>query len=256
MLPSTTGRVIDEQQIGQPQRPGSFVVDREVVVGMRHRPRVHPQRAVAEIEHHLARNQQRWRDQLAALRQIAEIALQGLLVELAARGQRTRELRVPDELWLVVEERGGAEQMVGMHMREDDVAHRQAESRDGSRAAAPCPPASEPPVSMTATQLVADDEADIGLVAEVARRALLVHAVVDVVARRNLMDGKALGRQAGRDREQPASRRREPCDDASGHASAALVPFRLRAGCRKSAPAGKPAQLRRQVNSPNSLTRL
>ena len=107
------------------------------------------------------------RDQLAALRQVAEVALQGLLIELAARSQRSRQLRMADELRLIRHERSGAQHVVGVHVREDHVAHgslRDAPDRRTQR----CTHRQRAARVDHCDTAVADDEADIGLVAEIA----------------------------------------------------------------------------------------
>ena len=61
-------RMVDEQQIGQPQRAGQLVVDGEIVVRVSHWPCVQADATATEIEEQLVLDQQRRLYYFAALR--------------------------------------------------------------------------------------------------------------------------------------------------------------------------------------------
>ena len=91
VLPSTTGVCCTNNRSDTQRVPVFLIENREIVVGVRHRPGAQNYSPAAEVERHFIPDQQRGRNDLTAGGQVAEVAHQRIEVELArcckARGR-------------------------------------------------------------------------------------------------------------------------------------------------------------------------
>ena len=153
MLPSSAGTMIEEDEVAGEERLRCGVEDRQVVVGMRGRPGAKLERSSAEVEAHAASSTSSVGDDdrdLSRERCPEQIAVRREIVRAACRERRRQALRA-DEGDVRRLESGVAEDMVGMHVRVDDVADRLVGHRLDRGEQCARPPRRFRRVSITAT---------------------------------------------------------------------------------------------------------
>ena len=164
---------------------------------MRRRVRRQLEHAPAEIDLGPPLHQPRRRHDDRPRGEISQRLLQAPGIVGFAPCQRRRQGAVADDLGLFRQERGRAEDMIGMHVALDEVADRQVGvPPDGF----PQSLAPEPAAAAVDHRdlLAADDEADIGDGAEIGRGHFGVNALRDKEPGRDLGDRRAVGRAAAR----------------------------------------------------------
>ena len=178
--------VTDEQEIAEPQRCGGPVEHSEVRVRVRSFPGAQAQYAPAEVEFIGRRNRSRWQDHLALPGRVAKLALERVQVIRAAPPHRIGKARVADEVGSILDERRIAEDVIRMHVRIDDVAHRcRRDTRDRPPQRATHRIAAAGIDHRDATR--ADDEAEVRHVAGVGAGHLGLLSIVNVDARRGIL---------------------------------------------------------------------
>ena len=175
------------------------VEDGEVVVGVRGRPRAKLEHAPAEVHVLGRRDGVRRQHDSTSVGALSERALQRGNVVRSAPAQRIGEPLMTDDLRMIVVERRIAEDVIRMHVRVDDEAHRQGRERADRRAQrAPDDIAAAGVDYSDAAR--ADDEAHIGNVAIVVAGDVGQLAVMNVDARCRILERQARGVGASRAR--------------------------------------------------------
>ena len=182
-----------EQQVAEEQRAGRLVEDGHVVVGVGGLVRLDDEDTPAEVELELAVDgKRRGHDARAGEGRLAEQLLVDREVAGGARRERALKLVMADEGGALGLERDVAEDVVGMHVRVDDVLDRQlgaaadrveqllADARAAARVD-------------DGDGIGADDKSRVRGVAGVARRERLVAALVHEDAGGNFVNGEGFG---------------------------------------------------------------
>src|SRR6185437_11235593 len=187
--------MFDEQKIAREQGRTLVVEHGQVIVGMSGRPCPQRQYPLAEIEFHFAVDQQRGRHDLdVGDQRIAKNAAKCAEIIIAARGQRARQILVPDEnrsLWYkrisLLYKRRVAKNVIGVNMGIDHVANglRRYVADGGKQSLAFAGAAAGVDHGH---RVVADDEAEIGGIALVRLAHDSDIADMDVDTRRNFGD--------------------------------------------------------------------
>src|SRR5512138_1562806 len=117
----------------------------------------------------------------------AEHFLEACLIVLAALRQRGRQVRVPDKRRLIVEERAGTEDVIGMHVRQEHEAYRAV--RDAADATAQLRAVRETAARIDHRDgIAADDEANVRNGIEIVRRSNFLSPAAHVNARGDLFN--------------------------------------------------------------------
>ena len=151
--------------------------------------RPHDQPAASEIEFEPAGHQDVGRHDLGAVCIIAEGFMQPAQIIVAALGQCARQLGMADEIGMIVAERGGPENMIGMDVGHDHIADRQPGSRTDRRAQLGSLAIAAAGIDHR-DGIVSDDKSDIGDLVVVFRRRIFLNPLMDKDAGRNFCDGQ------------------------------------------------------------------
>src|SRR4051794_37704763 len=185
------------------------------------RPQHEASRAESQIER-AADEQRRWHDADLIDQLVAHGPAKCIEIELSARSQRTRQVRVTDKGRSVLHESAIAEHVIGMAMRVDDVADRLA--GPGANGCHQLSSLAEAATRIDhGDRILSNDEADIGDRAVVLARHLRGLAVVHEYAIRNGIDGQLpLLRARGCHRSEHRERGKDQC--GTSHVSASVQP--------------------------------
>ncbi len=133
----------------------------------------------------------RRQNDLATLCRVAQVTRKSHLIVLAASGQLTRQILVPDDLWFIREKSTRSKKVIRVHMANDDITDR------FSRRAPNCRTQRFADCERTATidhehAGVPDYKSNIGIVAKILRRTIGMRAVMHIVSRRNFLNRKCI----------------------------------------------------------------
>src|SRR5262249_54069692 len=117
---SVDGRdAVDEKEIGEPEGSRVLVEHRQIVVGVSGPLRPDREAPIAQIEFETVGDEDRRRHNLAAVSLLAENAAQVVFPTLR---EGAGEFGMADEIGVIIAKGRGAEDMVGMDMRQDHIA--------------------------------------------------------------------------------------------------------------------------------------
>jgi hypothetical protein len=180
--------MLEHEEIARKENAGGIIEDRQIVVCMRRRPRPKRKGTVPEVKAHFSGHEKAGRNDFDLCNQgFAKKPTEFIDVILTVRSKRSRQILVPGKSNARLLEGGVPKNVIGVHVRVNDVAHGLIRhGPDGSREA--------PSFPRAATRIddgdraLANDKSDIrdGSLIDIIHQ--FYGSLEDIDARRDLFD--------------------------------------------------------------------